>query len=348
MLVKYTANIISFLLFMLLANTSWAANGEKGKKLPLVVVAPVIQNHATQWLERRTVLKPARFVKVLNEEPGRVIDIQRFEGDRVRAGELLARQDDGLVRAEWLKLKARKEQLLEEWKRYQVLKQEGMVSAETYGQARTLLRVAIAEERLLAKRLAYMQITSPLNGVVSERLVEEGDVAERYRHLFSIMDTSLLKARVALEPEQLTRLHRQSPVRVRSEIQNGEEYKARISRIFPALDEQTHQATVEIELLPGFRDLHPGQLATIRLGMEAGGNPLMPLIALRQDQDGSYVFRLQADSRVERVTVSAGRFLGDQVEIRKGLKAGDKVVVRGFSGLKSAQKVDAVAADDRP
>jgi len=346
--VKHTVHLISFLLILVFTDVVWAADEQKRKKLPLVVVAPVTQNTSAEWLERRAVLKPLRLVKVLNEEPGRVIEIRRFEGDLVKAGDLLARQDDGLVRAEWLKLKARKEQLLEEWKRYQVLKQEGMVSAEVYGQSRTLLKVAIAEERLLAKRLAYMQITAPLNGVVSERLVEEGDVAERYRHLFSIMDTRRLKSLVALESDQLNRLSRQSAVLVSSEMQNGKQYPARISRIFPALDEQTHQATVEIELLPGFEQLRPGQLVTIRLGMQSGSHPSIPLIALRQDQNGSYVFRLQADSRVTRVTVIPGRYQGDQVEIRKGLHAGEQVVVRGFSGLKTAQQVDAVSADVRP
>ncbi|MDH5359059.1 MAG: efflux RND transporter periplasmic adaptor subunit [Gammaproteobacteria bacterium] len=345
---KHTVHFISFLLLLVFTDAIWAADNQKRKKLPLVVAAPVTQNTSAEWLERRAVLKPLRLVKVLNEEPGRVIEIRRFEGDHVTAGELLARQDDGLVRAEWLKLKARKEQLLEEWKRYQILKQEGMVSAEVYGQSRTLLKVAIAEERLLAKRLAYMQITAPLNGVVSERLVEEGDVAERYRHLFSIMDIRRLKSRVALESDQLNRLSRQSAVLVSSEIQNGKQYPARISRIFPALDEQTHQATVEIELLPGFDDLRPGQLVTIRLGMQSGSHPSIPMIALRQDQAGSYVFRLQPDYRVERIAVTPGRFQGERVEILKGLSASEQVVVRGFSGLKSGQQVEVVAADGRP
>lgn len=345
---KNTLFLIPALSLLLLVNSALAAESTKRKKLPLVVVVPVSQGLTAEWLERRVVLKPRQLVKVLNEEPGRVLELLKFEGDRVRAGEILALQDDGLVRAEWLKLKARKEQVLEEWKRLQVLRQEGMVSAEAYGQVRTQLKVAIAEERLLAKRLAYMSISSPLTGVVSERLVEEGDVAERYRHLFSIMDNKLLKARVAVEAEQLIRLHKGSKVWIRSDFHNARQYKARVTRIFPALDEMTHQGTVEIELLPGFRDLRPGQLVSVRLEMRASAYPVIPLNALRQDQQGSYVFRLQADGRVERRSVSSGRFMDDKVEIRKGLNPGERVVVRGFSGLKHSQQVKVVTADAQP
>jgi len=323
-------------------DSSLAAEKRKPKNPPLVVVVPVYQGHAIEWVERRAVLGPRQFVKVLNEEPGRVIDIQRFEGDQVQAGEVLARQDDGLVRAEWLKLKARREQVLAEWKRFQILRGEGMVSAEAYGQAKTQLKVAIAEERLLAKRLAYMTIISPLTGVVSERLVEEGDVAERYRHMFSIMDNSLLKARVAVEAEQLSYLSEKSPVKVYANTQSSSAHTAHISRIMPSLDEQTHQGMIEIELLPGFHHLRPGQLVRVSLGIESGSYPVIPQIALRRDDVGSYVYRLQANSRVERVAVTRGSYLDERIEIREGLKSGDKVVIRGFSGLKDGQQVKVV------
>ena len=346
--VKNLLHLTLLLPIMLGLNQAVAAEPGKQKKLPLVVVAEVIEGQVGEWLERRAVLEPKQLVKVLNEEPGRISEILVHEGDQVRVGELLAQQDDGLVRAEWLKQKARREQVTEEWRRLQILRQEGMISAEAYTQSRTLLKVAIADERLLAKRLAYMNITAPLTGVVSERLVEEGDVAERYQHLFSIMDLTTLKTRVAVEAEQLAYLSENTPVQISSDRLMMQAYPARVARIFPALDVQTHQATVEIELLPDFRELHPGQLVTVRLALQAGRFPLIPLNALRQDQGGTYVFRLQADQTVERVAVSAGRYLGERVEIRQGLKAGEQVVVRGFSGLKSRQQVDVVAADVQP
>lgn len=344
--VKNTLQIISIALVLLLLNSTLAAETKTPKKLPLVVVASVRQDDTIEWVERRAVLKPRQLVKVLNEEPGRVIDIQRFVGEQVKAGDVLAQQDDGLVRAEWLKLKARKEQVLKEWKRFQILRQEGMVSTEAYGQAETQLKVATADEQMLAKRLAYMTITSPLTGVVSERLIEQGDVAERYRHLFSIMDDSLLRARLAVEADHLMYLSRESPVKVSPGSAVGPVYDARISRIMPALDERTHQGMIEVELLPGFRHLRAGQLVRVSLGLQSATYPVIPQIALRRDTEGSYVFRLQPDSRVERVSVRIGRYLVDRVEISEGLRPGDKVVIRGFSGLKAGQQVKVV--DARP
>ena len=336
--------IIPFALILMLVPAIAAA--AKKASVPLVVVASVSQGEATGQLIRSAVLEPRQLVKVLNEEPGRVTELHAYEGDRVRSGDILARQDDGLVRAEWNKARAQKEQAIAEWRRQQILRQEGMISDETYTQARTQVQVMIAQERLLAKRLDYMQISTPIHGVISERHVEQGDVAERYQHLFTIVDDQVLKLRLGIPGTDLARLAQQGKVEVSIDALSGRRFPARISRIFPVLDQTTHQATLEVELLPGFSGIRSGQLAQVHLPLLASAFPVIPLVALRQDEQGSFVYRLGAENKVERVAVQAGEYRGDEVEILNGLKTGEKVVVRGFAGLRPGQVVQVVAADE--
>ena len=71
----------------------------------------------------------------------------------------------------------------------------------------------------------------------------------------------------------------------------------------------------------------------------------MPFSALRRDRDGEYVFRVSGGETAQRVGIRGGRRLSDQVEVLEGLDNGDRVVVKGFLGLKEGKKVTPVTAD---
>jgi membrane fusion protein (multidrug efflux system) len=292
-----------------------------------------------QPLEVSAVLNARQTVKVLNEEQGRLVELEAYEGDRVAAGQVLARMDDGLLRAELTKAQARRKEAVAQWKRLQVMARQGMVSQEVYSKARTEVEVASADERLLAKRVSYLTLRSPIDGVVSERHIEAGDLAQPYTHLYTVLDDSALRAQVRVSGDMLARIDDQTPVRIRIDALGGEAHPAHILRIFPAMDPSTHQGTVEVELSPVPQGARPGQLGRVELNLLPPLSPMIPVIALRQDEQGAYVYRIDKDSKARRVAVQAGRYQGDQVAIVRGLAAGDRVVTRGFLGLKPGKPV---------
>jgi RND family efflux transporter MFP subunit len=320
-----------------------APAGKKRGAEHTVEVATAHMERDRQLLQRSAVLNARQAVKVLNEEEGRLIELNVFEGDRVRAGQVLAHMDDGLLRAELAKATARRKQAVSDWKRLQVMASQGMVSEEVYSKAKTEVEVAAADERYLGKRLAYMTLRAPIDGVISERHVEAGDVAQRYTHLYTILDDSRLRVQVTVSEELLARIDEKTPVKVRIDALGGDRYPARILRIFPAMDPSTHQGTVEVELSRPPKGARPGQLARVELSLVPAPYPLIPVIALRQDEEGAYVYRIDEHSKARRVAVEAGRYYGEQVAITRGLQAGDRVVVRGFLGLKSGKPVVVVA-----
>jgi len=312
--------------------------GKKRNAEHSVEVATARLESGQQPLTLSAVLDARQTVKILNEEQGRLIELDAYEGDRVSNGQVLARMDDGLLRAELAKATAQRKEAVAQWKRLQVMVSQGMVSDEVYSKARTEVAVASADERLLAKRVAYMNLRSPIDGVVSERFAEVGDVAKPYTHLYTVLDDSRLRARVRVSEDMLARIDERTPVSVRIDALGGAVYPAHILRIFPAMDPSTHQGTVEVEMSPppGSR---PGQLARVELKLLPSPYPLIPVIALRQDEKGAYVYRIDPESHAQRVAVQAGHYLGDRVAIVQGLLAGDRVVVRGFLGLKSGKPV---------
>ncbi|MBD3670308.1 MAG: efflux RND transporter periplasmic adaptor subunit [Gammaproteobacteria bacterium] len=331
--------------FVLAACDDEPAASRRDKSAHTVEVEAVRLEQGRETLLRSAPLLPRQSVKLLNEEEGRLVDLLVYEGDRVKIGQVLARFDDGLLRAELAKAKARRKQAVEDWKRLQVLVKQGMVSEEIYSQARTEVAVASADERYLAKRLSYMTLRAPIDGVVSQRHVEPGDVAQRYTHIYTLIDDSSLRLQATVSEDQLARIDRTAGVSLRIDALGGTRYPASVARIFPAMDADTHQGTVELLLAnppPGAR---AGQLAQAAIELKPSAYPLIPVIALRQDEKGPYVFRVNKASKVERVTVQSGRYHDKHVAITRGLKPGDRVVVRGFLGLKPGKTVEVVAAN---
>ncbi len=82
----------------------------------------------------------------------------------------------------------------------------------------------------------------------------------------------------------------------------------------------------------------------------------MPDSALVYDLEGTFVWRVDADARAHRVPIEVGLHQAGQVEVAKGLAAGDVVVAAGIHKVKDGQHVRAapsdeahpVAADDAP
>jgi multidrug efflux pump subunit AcrA (membrane-fusion protein) len=92
--------------------------------------------------------------------------------------------------------------------------------------------------------------------------------------------------------------------------------------------------------------LLPGTFAVVDLGVsERDGVVLVPKEAVLQRSDGSVVYRLKDGERVERLRVEAGVHVGERVELRGSVQAGDWIVVRGHGGLVDGAPVSLRDAD---
>ena len=113
-------------------------------------------------------------------------------------------------------------------------------------------------------------------------------------------------------------------------------------RVHPQVNPLTRRGTVEIVLDPVPPGARAGQLARVTLTIDAVAVLAVPLAAVQRDRDGEYAFVLNADGTVSRVPVRAGTRLGTRVEILEGLAEEQRVVVKGFLGLKHGMAVESV------
>jgi membrane fusion protein (multidrug efflux system) len=307
----------------------------------LVETAQATRGDHGATLERIGTLRARREIRVLMREEGRLLELPHHEGDQVAKGTLLARLDDALLAAELRKAEAQQRQNEDNLRRIERLQAQGLISEDELSRARASAEIAKAETELLRVRLGFTRVTAPFAGVVSARLVEPGDVVQRFGHVLTLTDTNSLVTEVPVSELLLPDLKVGDPVEIRIDALGARALQGHILRVHPNVDPATRQGMVEVALDPAPPGAGPGQLARLRIHARRSERLTVPFAALQRDAQGEFVFRVQ-EQVARRTSVVSGLQLGEHVEIVSGLDNGDLVVVRGFLNLTDGKTVKVV------
>ena len=327
------------------SNSKPAAPAPRAHLVELAVAGP---GRLAYTADRAGSLRAVREVRIVNQEEGRLTEVRVREGDRVKAGDVLVRYDDRILRAQLDKAAATLGQAELDHQRSRQLREKGFVSEDAVSRAATALEIARAEVRLLRARVQHMTIAAPFAGVVARRLVEPGNVTPQHTHLLTVIDPSQLVTDVNVSELVMPYLAVGDGAEVRIDALGEKLHPGKIVRIHPSIDPATRTGRVEVVLNPVPPGARAGQFC--RVVLQTGGSEqlVVPLAALQRDVEGEYVFVYQpADGTVRRAGVSSGLRLADRVEIREGLARGAQVVVKGFLGLAAGQRVKPVEPRER-
>ncbi|MGB5279701.1 MAG: efflux RND transporter periplasmic adaptor subunit, partial [Arenicellales bacterium] len=290
-------------------------------------------------------LTSPREVKIFNQEEGTIIEMPYFEGDTVSKGDVVVRLDDKILRANLTRAQATHRKTKLDLKRIQDLYKKKLSSDEALNRSETELAIAAAEQEMFATRVGYTVISAPISGIVSQRLSEPGNIAERYTHLLTISDHSALVTEVNVSELMVSHLNINDDVTVIIDALGNTVFDGRISRIHPNLDPLTRRGTVEVTLTPVPTGARPGQLCRVTFNTRTAERLMIPFRALRRDNKGEYVFLLDG-SKVVRASILSGLRIAEQVEILQGLETGQRVVTRGFLDLVENKPVKDLSQPD--
>jgi len=331
--------LLLFISLVLSACDSQQGKKPKSGKAVFVEVAEVIR---APIVTRRIVtgtLEAATAVKIFNEEPGRLIALPYYEGDTVKQGDVLARIDDSLLQSELNKATASLKQAEQDLQRLTRLVSRKLASDEELSRAQTAVEQTRAETELLQNRINRSQIRAPFDGVISERLREPGDVVPLYSHILTLIDPGYLKAEIHLSELLVTNITEQQPVSMRIDALGEKEYQAQVSRIHPTINPSTRQGIIEVKLQPVPPGAKPGQLCRVTIQSESTPRLTIPFPALRHDNTGEFVYKVDSNNVIHKVRVESGIQLADRVEIIDGVALGDRIVAKGFIGLRDGATV---------
>jgi RND family efflux transporter MFP subunit len=289
------------------------------------------------------VVEPIRTVGINSQLAGGILAVEALEGDAVRAGSVLARLDDRELKAQIASAEASHEVARANFQRSQRLREGQVITAAEYDRDRAALLAAEAQLQQLRTRHDYTTVRAPINGVVTEKRVEAGDVVGVQTRLFTLADVDTMVVRVQVSELDVVALKPDAAVTVVLDAFPDRQLTGRIRRVFPAADPATRLVPVEVALRqPGERIARSGFLARVEFALGARNDVLLvPASAVVGDATSSAVFVVQ-DGTAMRRTVRTGLTSEGRVEILAGVSAGETVVIAGNNSLRDGAQVRVV------
>ena len=290
---------------------------------------------------------------------GRIDKLFVEEGDAVTAGMLLAQLDVNELAAQvmqaegqLLQAKATLELSVLNFQRMDALYQKNAVSAHTLDSARTQrdlaqgsVNAAQGNLLLLKTRLDNARIISPLTGVVIKRYVQAGTFSKAGSPIFAVADTTTLLAKAMVGEAQIAELSVGPPVKISLNAYPGQEFKGVLTRLSPSASVPTRTFTAEVSIPNPNQTLKVGMYANAYIGGQVRKNVLaVPEGALVLREDQKTVFVVLADNKVMQRVLKLGDAAGGWVEVRDGVKEGERIVVAGQHKLKDGLSVRLEAA----
>jgi membrane fusion protein (multidrug efflux system) len=201
------------------------------------------------------------------------------------------------------------------------------------------VRAAEAVVRAQKDLAAYLRITAPFDGVVTERLVHPGALAGPGAGggdpvLLVLQDLSRLRLVVALPEEDVGGITQGAKVEFHVPAYPDRIYAGTVARISHALDEKTRTMAVELDVLNRDGSLSPGMYPSVRWPVRASKAVLLvPKTSVVTTTERTFVIRAR-QGRAEWVDVRKGVGDGDLVEVSGNIKAGDQVVQRASDEIR--------------
>ncbi len=289
-------------------------------------------------------------IRLYNEESGRITSLPYHEGDHVKKGTLLVQLDNALLKTDVAKAKASREQAAVDLSRVKKLLPKKISTEEEVARARTELDLAVAEEKRQTTRLRRTSIYAPITGVISKRLYEPGDMLAAQSQILSIIDPAKLQLKATLAERWMPLIKQKQKVKLRIDALGDRKFNAIIHRIHPTIDTTTHKGTLEILLKPAPEGAISGQFARAYIELTATNRLTIPTHTIHYEPEGAYVYRVKQDDNgqtvTEKVFFEQGQQFASVTEVLSELKAGDRIVSRGFLGLRHGKKVEIDRTDD--
>lgn len=280
--------------------------------------------------------------EVVAKVGGEVIQIHAEEGDRVKAGQLLARLDGDRLRLEAERSLANLRKLEQEYERNVELYERKLVSSGAFEDIKFELDSLRAAHKLAKLELSYTEIRAPIDGVISERFIKVGNTISPNDPVFRITDMDPLLAYLFVPEREFRKLAPGQVTDLGLDAIPGQRFRGSILRISPVVDPETGTFKVTIAVPDEEMRLKPGMFGRFQIVYDSRQDVLLlPRAALIEDEDEQFVFVVEGE-RARKQSVRTGYSRGDAIEIVTGIGDGEEVVVMGQTGLKDGAAVKVV------
>ena len=316
-------------------DSSTATTGQNAQKAAPVVSVITAQAEDVDITNTFTSnIEPFATNNIVSQTAGRIVSINAEVGQKVSKGQVLAKMDDvnlAKTRMQYVNDSTELERLTQ-------LFNIGAIAQADYDMAKLALNVTKKTYENLAEN-TYLR--SPINGVVTARNYDKGDMYSMALPIFVVEQIQPVKMLVNVSESLFTQVHEGMEFTVNVEAYPNEVFIGKVNLIYPTINSATHTFPVEVICENKDHRLRPGMFARVTANFGTNHHIVIPdnAVVKQQGSGEHFVYILQPDNTVKYTLVELGKRLGNRYEIVSGINEGERIVTEGQVRLKDGVNV---------
>ncbi len=301
---------------------------------PTVAVVEVFTREVPQEAVYTSTVQAYAKNNIAPQMAGRITKINVEIGDFVKEGQILAEIDKAQLLQAQLQLQNQEVEL----QRLKSLYEAGGLSQSDYDAIQMQYNVLKTQVENLIENTT---LRSPINGVVTARNYDVGDMYAMSMPIFTVEQIVPVKLLVGISESDYSKVKKGDSVQITADAIPGKTFYGKVNRIYPTVDPATRTFTVEVKVDNNYKTLRPGMFVRATINFGVNNNVVIPDVAVVKQQGSGerFVYVLNEDNTVTYQKVVLGRRMGTEYEVLEGISNGAKVVTGGQIRLKDGIKV---------
>lgn len=325
-----------------IAATGCGNTGKKAEEQPVAAVetAPTVsviqvsKREVPQEATYTSTVMPYVKNNIVPQAGGRITKINVEIGDFVKEGQVLAEIDKAQLQQAQLSLQNQEVELA----RLKSLYEAGGLSKSDLDAIELQYNVTKTQvENLLENTV----LRSPINGVVTARNYDVGDMCSMSAPIFTVEQIVPVKLLVGISESDYSKVKKGDAVEIKADAVPDKTFYGKINRIYPTIDPTTRTFTVEVVVQNNYRTLRPGMFVRAMVNFGTNNSVVIPDVAVVKQQGSGerFVYVLNEDGTVTYQKVLLGRRMEAEYEVLEGIEDGARIVTGGQIRLKDGIKV---------
>ncbi len=302
------------------------------EELPIVEIQQVFEQDVNQVAEYTATVEAYKTNNITTSTPNRIKDILVDVGSKVTKGQQVVILDNVNIE----QLKVRLDNIEREYNRAVQLLEIGGGTQQSVDQLKTEFDAA---KRQYTNMVENTVLVSPINGVVSARNYDAGDMTGG-SPILTIEQLRPVKVLVNVSESEFTKVHKGMKVGIKLDVYGDEEFTGTVALIHPTINPNTRTFTVEIDINNNDERVRPGMFARVTINFGSAKHVVVPDRAVvKQTGSGNKYVYVYKDGKVSYNQVELGQRIDNTYELISGVENGAEVVISGQTRLTNGASV---------
>ena len=336
---------------------------QQAQQAAAVETAQVERMNLTSKVSATGTIRPVDSVEVSPKITARISQVLVKENDRVTAGQTVATLDGKDYQAKYDQAQYKVTNTRLDYERYKMLYDQGAGTKQTLDNAEYEYNTALSNLTAAESDLAETTITAPMSGIVVGEPKPAGTMAVQGNSnptvIMRIADTSQKQIMAKIDETDIGNIKVGQDATFTVDTYTNRTFTAHVSKISQTDTSNTWDTNgtstsssssssssasviyyyVTLDVDDPDDVLRLGMTARVEINTAENEDALVvPIAALKTNDNGSYVLRVNASGQTEQVPVTTGIYSDEYVEILSGLSEGDRVSVSYNATSKSSSK----------